>query len=112
MYSEIYKDLYKDVVLTELPKLLKLMNSKDIPYDIQGHNGGVCIQIPSRQAFDACEKTAMSVICHNGSYGHEQGKFEIYAPGLNEGVEGWLDAEEAFSYIQDTLNGISRGSNG
>ena len=66
--------------------------------------------VPSLKALENGEKTALSVICHNGSYGHENGLIEIYAPGLNVGVEGYLTAEEAYEYIKDTLNGISRNS--
>ena len=105
-------DMYQEVKLTELPELVKKLSEAGITFDACGNLGGINFQIPSREAFNKGEKCAISVACHNGSYGHEKGLFEVYAPQLNVGVEGWLNAEETFEYIQDTLKGILRGSIG
>ena len=111
MWNDMNK-LYDDIHLKEFPELLRRLCLEGITFDLTGHFGGLCMTIPSREAFSKGEKTALSVICHNGSYGHEKGLIEIWAPGLNDGVEGWLTAEDAFEYIKDTLNGISRHSYG
>ena len=105
-------EMYKDVKLTEFPELLRRLCLEGITFDLVGHMGGLTMAVPSLKALESGEKCAASVICHNGSYGHEKGLIEIYAPGLNEGVEGYLTAEDAFEYIKDTLNGISKHSFG
>ena len=107
-----YRGLHVD--LTQFQKLCFMLNDANIGYDTGARLGGMALTIPSEKAFSLKHdgNRTISVICNSGSYGREQGLLEIYAPGLNEGVEGWLDADEAFSYIKDTLNGISRNSCG
>lgn len=107
-----YKGLHVD--LTQFQKLCFMLNDAAIDYEPYAQMGGMGLAIPSCKAFSTEHdgNRTISVICHSGSYGREQGLLEIYAPGLNEGVEGWLTAEEAFDYIKDTLAGKSRGSAG
>jgi len=97
----------------EVPKLVSMLVAAQIPYEIQDHLGGKHIWIPSKDVYCAEEdERRISVVSNNCTYGGENGLLEIYAPGLNEGVEGYLNAKEAFDYIVDTRNGISRGSCG
>ena len=102
------------VDLTQFQKLCFMLNNKPIKYETKAMMGGMGLCIPSCEAFSTEHdgNRTISVICHSGSYGREQGLLEIYAPGLNDGVEGWLTAEEAFDYIKDTLAGKSRNSCG
>lgn len=97
----------------EVPKLVGMLIAAQIPYEIQDANGGKHIWIPNEDTYCAeLDERRISVISFHGSYGGERGLLEIYAPGLNSGVEGYLDAKQAFDYIVDTRNGISRGSCG
>lgn len=107
-----YKGLHVD--LAQFQKLCFMLNDAKIEYETVARMGGMTLAIPSTKAFSLEHdgNRTISVICHSGSYGREQGLLEIYAPGLNDGVEGWLTADEAFDYIKDTLNGVSRHSCG
>ena len=97
----------------EVPKLVGMLVAAQIPYEIDDDHGGKHIWIPSSDVYDTgTDERRISVISFNGSYGGERGLLEIYAPGLNNGVEGYLNAKEAFDYIVDTRNGISRESYG
>ena len=107
-----YKGLHVD--LQQFNKLCFMLNDAKIDYETEARLGGMGLAIPDNKSFSTRHdgNRTVSVVCHSGSYGREEGLLEIYAPGLNNGVEGWLTAEEAFEYIKDTLNGISRGSCG
>ena len=107
-----YEGLHVD--LAEFQKLCFMLNDESIKYETKAQLGGMGLAIPSFEAFStvAYHRNRSIYIMHSGSYGREQGLLEIYAPGLNQGVEGWLTAEEAFDYIKDTLAGKSRNSFG
>ena len=107
-----YKGLHVD--LTEFQKLCFMLNDAGIGYETKARLGGMGLAIPDMKSFSTEHdgNRTISVICHSGSYGREKGLLEIYAPGLNDGVEGWLTAEDAFGYVKDTLEGKSRGSCG
>lgn len=97
----------------EVPKLIGMLAAAQIPYEVEDLHGGKHICIPNNDVWSAgTDERRISVVSNNGSYGGERGLLEIYAPGLNSGVEGYLNAKEAFDYIIDTRNGISRGSCG
>ena len=97
----------------EVSKLMDLLRKNEVPFDIRNVSDGVQIVIPGREAWDfETDERRISVVSFTGTYGFERGLLEIYAPGLNSGVEGFLDAEKAYEYIADTRNGISRGSTG
>lgn len=34
------------------------------------------------------------VVCHDSSWGHEEGLLEIMAPFVDRGIEGWLTADD------------------
>ena len=97
----------------EVSKLVNMLIAAQIPYEIQDECGGKHIWIPSADVYRAeQDERRISVVSFNGTYGGADGLLEIYAPGLNAGVEGYLNAKQAFDYIVDTRNGISRGSCG
>lgn len=105
------------VDLGEMDKLKVMLNDNGISYDESEdlELGGLHLFVPSEEAYTGEHmdgNRGISVICNRCSYGGTKGLLEIFAPGLNEGVEGYLNAEETLSYIQDTLAGISRGSVG
>lgn len=105
---------YKSVDLTEFNKLCKMLLKNDIKFEFKPRLGGMSLAIPNYKTFSTEHNgnRSISVICFDGSYGSENGLLEIYAPGLNEGVEGHLTADEAFEYIEDTLEGKTRNSCG
>jgi len=93
-------------------KLVAMLVAEGIPFETGELHGGKDIKIPNREAWTNKEDKAISVVCHPYSYGGDAGLLEIYVPSLNEGVEGFLDAEYTLEYIKDSLKGISRGSIG
>ena len=103
---------YKSVDLTEFNKLCKMLGKRGIEFEFKPRFGGMRLAIPNYEAFSTEHdgNRTVSVVCFDGSYGSENGLLEIYAPGLNEGVEGHLTADEAFEYIKDTLEGKTRNS--
>ena len=106
--------LFKNVDLEEFESLCEMLAKEGIGFETKDRCGGKSLAIPSYSEFstDHDGNRTVSVICFDGSYGCDDGLLEIYAPGLNDGVEGYLTAQEAFDYIRDTLNGISRHSDG
>lgn len=106
------ENIFDKVDLSEMIRLGQLLDDKGIPYDVRPRFNGLQIVVPSIKAYMANEKCSISAVCFDGSYGSANGLIEVYAPQLNAGVEGNLDADEALSYIEDTMAGISRGSCG
>ncbi len=106
--------LFNQVDLKEFESLCEKLEQKGIEFETIERFGGKSLAIPSYDEFSTAHdgNRTISVICHEVSYGSDDGLLEIYAPGLNEGVEGYLTADEAYDYIEDTLNGISRNSVG
>lgn len=106
--------IFKEVDLTQFESLCDKLREKGIEFEAVSRLGGKSLAIPSyaEYSMEHDGNRTVSVICFDGSYGSDDGLLEIYAAGLNEGVEGYLTAEQAFEYIEDTLNGISRGSCG
>lgn len=104
---------FKKVDLKEFESLCTMLVREGIPFSVKERFGGRSLAIPShKELSNAPGSRTISVICFEGSYGSNDGLLEIYAAGLNKGVEGYLTAQEAFEYIKDTLNGISRHSDG
>jgi hypothetical protein len=96
-------------MFTEILKLAFTLTACGIPYEISELFGGFHIQYPS------AENCICSVICHNGSYGHEEGLLEIM--GLltldeleQDNVAGWLTADDvAPRILDDYLDRKARG---
>lgn len=99
------------VDLTEFNKLVEMLKANDIPFEkevfIDPGKRGAHLAIPDLKSWKD-ERLGCSVICRYGSYGWEKGLLEIWAPGINDGVEGYLTTEGAYQYIVDTRNGIPR----
>ena len=80
----------------EMDRLIPMLCKADIPFDLAIHFGRPQIFYPS---YDNC---VCDVICHWGSYGHEDGLLEIMGladASCEDGVEGYLTAEEVFDRI-------------
>jgi hypothetical protein len=84
-----------------MSKLIDLLDAANIPYETRVHFGGLAL---SYQPLGT-DNRVCSVICHNGSYGHEDGLLEIM--GLlteeelkHDSVRGWLTADDVFSRIK------------
>lgn len=109
-----YPYKYKSVDLTEFNMLCKMLSKNDIKFEFKPRLGGMSLAIPNYETFSTEHdgNRTVSVACFDGTYGSENGLLEIYAPGLNKGVEGHLTADEAFEYINDTLEGKTRNSCG
>ena len=104
---------FKEVDLKEIESLCTMLVREGISFSVKERFGGSSLAIPSHKELSREPgNRTISVICFEGSYGSDDGLLEIYAAGLNKGVEGYLTAQEAFEYIKDTLNGISRHSDG
>ena len=74
----------------------------DIEITIGRHLGGI------HWSFKNTNNDVLSVIFHTGSYGHEQGKFEIMSswrnPVKGDSVKGWL----TFGEVQKFINELKR----
>ena len=86
--------------MTEMTKLITLLNSESIPYDLVDDVMGN----EDNQIFYPCvEKSICDVICHKYSYGGPKGLLEIMGlvgEEIEDDVEGYLTAEEVFSRIK------------
>ena len=105
-------NLFGPVDLTEFNRFRSKLDDEGIPYEVGERFDGMQIYIPNASEFtiEHNGSRVISIVCCSTSYGGANGLMEVYAPGLNEGVEGYLDADETYEYVKDTLNGISRGS--
>lgn len=85
---------------TEILKLDKMLTTARIPHHLHTFADGWQICYPNvEEATDAiCD-----VICHSGSYGHEQDLLEIMGlvdtETVGDEVEGYLTAQDVFSRI-------------
>lgn len=86
--------------MTEIKKLITLLNSESIPYDLVDDVEGN----EKNQIYYPCvEKPICDVICHKYSYGGSEGLLEIMGlvdDEIDDTVEGYLTAKEVFSRIQ------------
>ena len=79
----------------EADKLVKGLTEKGVEFDYYDCWDGVQI---------VCD--GWDAICHSGSYGHEQGLLEVMgtvARADDDGVEGWLTAEEILQRLNLTV---------
>lgn len=84
--------------MDNMTKLAVLLTKADIPFELRGQISTLdtaSVQICS-PSVDNC---LIDAICHQYSYGGNQGLLEILAVGLDD-VVGWLSAEEAFEYFE------------
>ena len=97
----------KEIILnTEMDILEQLMNKDNIPYEKRYFFNGVQICYPN------VDKFVCSAVCHDYSYGHEEGLIEIL--GLvdhdedDNGCLGWLSAAEVFERIKNHFENNER----
>lgn len=87
--------------MTEMKKLIELLNSEAIPFDLVDDVEG---NIDNQVFYPCVEKPICDVICHKYSYGGPEGLLEIMGlvdeDEVGDEVEGYLTAEEVFSRIQ------------
>ena len=77
-------------------RLADLCETEHIPFVVCPAFDGLQLVCPSLEEWE------LDVICHGGSYGHEQGLLEIMGAICNayDDVEGYLDIEEVFERIK------------
>lgn len=86
-----------EIDYTEMIKLELYLQEAKIPYRMDYVAG-----MPSVRYYGHGDKLICDAICHSGSYGHEDGLLEIMGlTRINDSVEGWLTAREAFDRIYD-----------
>ena len=89
----------KKLNLTELTKLYFWLNNYDYTFTYEPLLDGAQIVVYSEgeRLWDA--------VCHNGSYGHEDGLLEIMGAIVKEDagddVEGWLTADDVIERVLD-----------
>lgn len=85
-------------MFTEMNKLGYMLACTLIPYEQRPLLGG------SQLCYPSIENCVCSVVCHDYSYGHQDGLLEIMGLLTEEeeefdSVKGWLDADEVFKRI-------------
>ncbi len=85
-------------MFTEIQKLAYMLACTCIPYEATPLFNGLHIEYPNHA------NCVCSVICHDGSYGHQDGLLEIMGLLTDEeaefdAVKGWLEADEVFKRI-------------
>lgn len=83
--------------MTEIEKLINLLTTHNIPYEITENLGTPQVWYPSR---DNC---VCDVICHRYCYGYAQGLLEMMGlvneEEIGDSVEGYLTAKDIFDRI-------------
>jgi hypothetical protein len=78
-----------DILLNEMVNLAIGLSARNIPFTARALYGGMQI---------ICD--TWDAICHDGSYGHEQGLIEVMGLGCDEGdVIGSLTAAEVLEMV-------------
>lgn len=81
--------------ITHIDKLITMLETTDIPFEVTERNGRPQVWYPSK------EHSICDAICHWGSYGHQTGLIEIMGLTHNDNsVEGYLNADEVFTRIK------------
>lgn len=89
----------------EIERLVKMLENSNIPFELTDDamdNSNNQIWYPNHS------KSICDVICHEYSYGGNEGYLEIMGLSKNEydDVEGWLTAEEVYNRIYKNYYGI------
>jgi hypothetical protein len=79
-----------EILLNEMVNLAIGLNTRNIPFTARALYGGMQI---------ICD--TWDAICHDGSYGHEQGLIEVMGLGVDdeEDVVGFLTAAEVLEMV-------------
>ena len=103
--------------MNEINKLLILLAKNDIPFearaiktvDLDGmrESGKVEYEATIQIVSPSVDDWKIDAVCHSGSYGHEAGLLEIMSDfEPDDGVVGWLTAEEAYSYFEKVVQNV------
>ena len=93
------EDFDDDNDLTEMEKLINLLETYHIPHEVlpDAIDGDPQVWYPSR------DDNICDVICHKYSYGYDEGLLEMMGlvdeEAVGDNVEGYLTAEEVFGRI-------------
>lgn len=94
----------------EMNKLIRLLALNGIPFEVlsfpafsapreEDADFGLQIFSPS------LKNPMIDAVCHWGTYGYEKGLIEIktslHADYMDDGIRGWLSAEEALEYFKE-----------
>ena len=74
----------------EINKLVNLLDNAGISYEMEELWGGWLLCYPTK------EDRESDVICHQFSYGHEEGLLEMMGLTEDDDVQGYMTAEEVF----------------
>lgn len=81
-------------------RLASMCLAHDIPFEIAEYWDGFLIGYPSLKE----DERVSDAVCHNGSYGRQEGLLEIMGlvneEEVGDSVEGWLTAEQVFERWQ------------
>lgn len=81
-------------------RLASMCLAHDIPFEIAEYWDGFLIGYPSLKE----DERVSDAICHNGSYGRQDGLLEMMGlvneEEVGDSVEGWLTAEQVFERWQ------------
>lgn len=100
--------------MDEMNKLIKLLVQHNIPFEAMAiktvdldayrdewKSGKIEYEASIQICSPSVEDCKIDAICHSGSYGHESGLLEIMSAfEPDDGVAGWLTAQEAFEYFR------------
>lgn len=90
--------------MTEMDKLIAALVANRIPFQVKPcWDNSVQVIYPMDGPKRVCD-----AVCHNSSYGHQEGLLEIMGlvngDEVGDDVEGWLTAEEVFRRISEHYN--------
>lgn len=78
----------------QILRLCSMLQAANIPFELRDCWDGYQVCYPTK------EVCVSDVVCHGGSYGHQQGLLEIMGlvdeEEVGDSVEGWLTAEQVF----------------
>lgn len=95
MNKELMERFYGHLDMTEMVNLIVGLTMRSVPFKVRSYKGGLQVYDPDFE---------WDVICHWGSYGHEDGLLEImgrYNRNEYDDVEGWLTAEDILARIDE-----------
>lgn len=96
--------------MNEMYKLVTLLTEAHIPFEARPcWDSTIQVCYPN-----ASEDMVCDAVCHNFSYGHEEGLLEIMGlvnEDVYDDVEGYLTAEEVFNRISRHYNKNKRKEN-
>ena len=97
--------LHSEIDDTEIKKLDTMLTQAGIPHKLSRFSRGWQITYANDGIFELRKSGCGDVVCHEGSYGHEQGLleamgFDITDEFYGDEVVGYLTAEDAFEFFK------------